>query len=346
MDNFVNLYLLIYIAVFAFIVIILTISFRKERKKPKRISQSRHVQIQPTDSLESIDDSYSFDWKPDKTPQIPEDVLKAIDSVQDISPMVVDLSARISDPDINPQEISQIIASDQGLTSYVLKRVNSPFYGLVQKIDNIFNAIVILGYNEIHRIVMEERMSQAGIQPSKSEWVHANLTSNIAASITTASRSGVPGGTMVTVGMLHDIGKTILQQIKPLEDGALSTDPREQIKQEFEIYGVDHATVGAELARRWRIPERICRCIEMHHQPMFWPLREIGNSNPDIIKEIGLLSIADIAALNFSEAISGSYIGNDYYNFLKLPSDIGRLLTPKLQNDLYRITSVMQEENK
>lgn len=258
--------------------------------------------------------------------------------------MVIDLSGRIGDPDINPQEISHLISSDQGLTSHVLRRVNSPFYGLVQKINNIFNAIVILGYNEIHRIVMEEHVAKAGIQPSKEDWVHANLTSNIAAHITSASRSGIPGGTMVTLGMLHDIGKTILDQIKPSSEIEFSDDPREHLRQEIEIYGIDHATLGAELARRWRIPESLCSCIEKHHWPMFWPLRDVGQDNAKILKELALLSISDIAAQNFTGTINGSYIGNDYYNYLKLSPDMNKLIDSKLKNDLYRIKSVLDDE--
>ncbi len=103
------------------------------------------------------------------------------------------ISRNVNDPDINPKDIAKLIVTDQGLTSFILKRVNSPYYRLAQKVDNIFSAIVILGYNEIYRIVMEERTSRIGIKPSKEEWVHANLTSTVAAYIASTSRKGCRG---------------------------------------------------------------------------------------------------------------------------------------------------------
>ena len=257
---------------------------------------------------------------------------------------MTDLSVKLSDPDINPQEISKLIITDQGLTSFILKRVNSPYYGLAQKVDNIFSAIVLLGYNEIYRIVMEERSRKIGIQPDKAEWVHANLTSNIAAYLASVARIGVPSGTMVTLGMLHDIARTIMLKSLPQPEGGFALDPRQRLRQEVGLYGIDHATLGGILARRWGMPAKLITCIEKHHWPMFWPLREIGQVCPDTIKELAILSISDIAARNFTQEITGPYIGDDYYRFIKKQPKIEGILLPEITKDLKRIHRVMLDD--
>jgi HD-like signal output (HDOD) protein len=300
---------------------------------------AQYVSISPEDDLDSFMTVYDLDWKPptELIDGIPPDVEKIINGLESISPMITEISSKLDDPDINPKDISRLIITDQGLTSFILKRVNSPYYGLVQKVDNIFNAIVILGYNEIYRIVMEERASKIGIKPNRQEWVHANLTSTIAAYLSSTLRTGVRGGTMVTLGMLHDIARTILTQTLPQPENGFSADPRERLQQEIEHYGIDHASLGGILAKRWQMPERLSNAITRHHWPMFWPLREVGRMSPDVVGELAILSISDIAAKNFSQEISGVYIGEDYYRFIKKAPRVESILTPEITRELTRI---------
>ncbi|HPD21798.1 MAG: HDOD domain-containing protein [Desulfomonilia bacterium] len=331
-------YVIIGLAVVAAFVKILSKNATPQIKK----TPAHYVSISAEDNLDAFATVYDLDWKPEREliSGIPPDVEKIINSIESISPLITDLSARLNDPDINPKDISRLIITDQGLTSFILKRVNSPYYGLVQKVDNIFNAIVILGYNEIYRIVMEERAAKIGIKPSREEWIHANLTSTIAAYLASTSRIGVPGGTMVTLGMLHDIARTIMLQSLPQPENGFSRDPRERLRQETELYGIDHATLGGILARRWQMPERLSNAIGRHHWPMFWPLREVAQASPDVIKELAILSISDVAAKNFSQDITGTYIGDDYYRFIKKPPKIESILMPEITRDLKRIRHI------
>ena len=319
-------------------------SLRKDKKKPVlKKAPARYVTVTSNEDIQSFIEVYNLDWKPDreKEPELPTHIEEIISKIETISPLVTELSSKLNDPDINPKEISKIIIQDQGLTSFILKRVNSPYYGLLQKVDNIYSAIVILGYNEIYRIVMEERTRKVGIQPDKVEWVHANLTSTIASYLTSVSRLGVPGGTMVTLGMLHDIARTIMSRSLPHPEGGFSIDPRQHLKQEIETYGIDHASLGGILAQRWGMPPKLVACIAKHHWPMFWPLREIGQSNNDIIKELSILAISDIAAKNFTQEITGPYIGDDYYRYIHKPPRIDSILIPEIIKDLKRIHRIM-----
>ena len=300
----------------------------------------------PPISEESLDylKVYELPWKPSKErPQeFSPELQKVLSETEEISPLVTELTSQMNDPDgITPQGMGKLIATDQGLTSHILRTVNSPFYGLNQKCDNIFTAIVILGYNEIHRIVMEERVKKTGIHPSKEQWLHANLTAHIAAYLVNTSRVKVPLGTLITLGMLHDIAKDVLNQKIPLKDGAQPpSDPRARLQWEEENYGIDHATFGAALARNWRMPERMCVCIEQHHWPMFWPYREIGKISPDIIHEITFLSLADVASKNFTQELQGTYIGDDYYSSVRKTPNMERILTSELVPDLKRIMKI------
>ena len=73
---------------------------------------------------------------------------------------------------------------------------------------------------------------------------------------------------------------------------------------------------------------------------MFWPLREVGQISQDIIKELSVLCISDIAVKNFTQEISGTYIGDDYYRFIKKPPKIESILMPEITRDLVRIKHI------
>ena len=330
---------IIYSLVCVAVVILIVKIASKKSAPPMKKAPAHYVSISLDDDVESFMDVYDLDWKPSKErpEELPEEINAILDNIETISPLITELSSKLNDPDINPKDISKLIITDQGLTSFILKRVNSPFYGLLQKVDNIFNAIVILGYNEIYRIVMEERTSKIGLKPSRAEWIHSNLTSTIAAYLASTSRIGVSGGTMVTLGMLHDIAKIIMEQSLPQPAGGFPLDPRQRLREEIELYGIDHATLGGLLARQWRMRERLSTAIERHHWPMFWPLRDIAQESSDVIKELALLSISDVAARNFMQEMDGPYIGNDYYRYINKPARIDSILRSEITRDLKRI---------
>ena len=72
-------------------------------------------------------------------------------------------------------------------------------------------------------------------------------------------------------GLLHDVGQLIILAKLPemgretrlrARDCGLPLHALEQA-----VIGFDHAAVGAELLRQWRLPEAICEAVACHHQP-------------------------------------------------------------------------------
>jgi putative nucleotidyltransferase with HDIG domain len=67
-------------------------------------------------------------------------------------------------------------------------------------------------------------------------------------------------------GLLHDLGKPILATVA--EERALPAGPAvTTVAEERELFGTDHAKVGAWIARRWGLPEDLCLAMERHHDP-------------------------------------------------------------------------------
>jgi HD-like signal output (HDOD) protein len=93
---------------------------------------------------------------------------------------------------------------------------------------------------------------------------------------------------------LHDIGELVIfnRMPQPAKDAILrvleSGDELPVYQAEREIIGFDHAQVGGELARQWKLPPMLEECVEFHHD-----IRgEIRFS-----REVALVHIANVLAL-------------------------------------------------
>jgi putative nucleotidyltransferase with HDIG domain len=97
-----------------------------------------------------------------------------------------------------------------------------------------------------------------------------------------------------TAALLHDIGELVIfnrlpQQAKDALQLVLdSADEIPVYQAERQIIGFDHAQVGGELARQWKLPAMLEECIEFHHNI---------SSAVRFPREAALVHIANILAL-------------------------------------------------
>ena len=94
-------------------------------------------------------------------------------------------------------------------------------------------------------------------------------------------------------GLVRDVGKLVMDTHFGSEYlSVISKHVRPEltfVECEQAAFGFDHAQIGAELAGRWGLPERICKTIQFHHEP---PVEE-----PDHDFLIDIVHAADIICL-------------------------------------------------
>lgn len=203
-----------------------------------------------------------------------ERIIENLTEIPTLPTIYSSLADVLADPCSSTQDISKIISCDQASTSKILKIVNSPFYGFQGQIDTVSRAIVILGYNEIHNLILtsciidffSKKDSSFIFQPVHF-WGHS-----IAVGIATKSLAGIMGLTkqdnFFTAGVLHDIGKLIFfefaeeQFAKALE---LAAKKRLALHlAEETVFGLDHAQIGALVSEKWGFPPSIVNALRYH----------------------------------------------------------------------------------
>ncbi|WP_166567661.1 HDOD domain-containing protein [Pseudomonas sp. R5(2019)] len=228
--------------------------------------------------------------------------------------IMVDLQMEQYLPDPDLGVIARLIAQDPGLSGALLKIVNSPHYGLCNKITSIQRAVNLLGSRSVINLInaqsIKGQMSDETIVTLNRFW---DTAQDVAITcLTLAKRLGMPSvDEAYALGLFHDCGVPLMLKRFPeymsvLEDAYASAGPGQRVVDtENQVFNTNHAVVGYYTARSWRLPEHLCDAIANHHNALAVFSEQSSRNAP--VKN--LLSI-----LKMSEHICASYrvLGNQY----------------------------------
>jgi putative nucleotidyltransferase with HDIG domain len=188
----------------------------------------------------------------------------------------------VNDPHSSAEDVAKFISRDVALTSKVLRLANSAFYGIPRTISSVNSAIVILGFNTIRSLVLSASVlkvfpQKPGLAASfdrKAFWKHSfmvGIASRMVAQIYRKKKL-VDMETAFSAGLLHDIGKIILEQFSNEDYVPVLKAAREQglplVVVEKSMLGMSHADVSGMLVDKWQMPNELKGPIVNHHSPM------------------------------------------------------------------------------
>ena len=207
------------------------------------------------------------------------------------------------DPNSSLSDLGDIIMHDPALTARMLKVVNSPFYGRMQEVSSIRQAVVTLGAARVKSLALSlslyDLSTKIGSKINlKDFWRHSLNVSCVAEMIAVKVDPSMAEEAFIC-GCIHDIGMLVLDSLFPKEYGRVfqSTAAGEDIlRAEQQLLEIDHATAGEMVARIWNFPPRYCETIA-HHHDIFDLHRESPNDKlPQIINLADRLATFTIEA--------------------------------------------------
>ncbi len=183
----------------------------------------------------------------------------------------------LDDPNGSLGEVTFLIEHDAGLTARLLKIVNSALYHFPSPVSSIRDAVKIIGYQELRDLVLAtlvvDRFSSLpnGLISMRNFWMMSVRCALIAKFLAERHPQKQQLGASFVCGLLHEIGRLIVYQRLPEPSRAavlLATrDNIPEFQAQRQVFGFDYYAVGAELARRWRLPQVIVSSIEFHEAP-------------------------------------------------------------------------------
>jgi len=194
------------------------------------------------------------------------------------------LAGKLLDEGASVQEVVEGLKGDPNLVGIVLKTVNSAQYAFTKKIENFYNACMILGFNNIYSLLMREAtQSTMPVTPETTQILrHSCLISVLSFELALMAKLQ-NAQTVATIGLLHDLGKGIQVVMKNAHRDKADL-----------IDLLDPAKLGAALLRVWSLPEKICRSVELQQYPEFIP--------PDLT---GPEYRSDAAAVHIAHVLEG-----------------------------------------
>lgn len=201
-------------------------------------------------------------------------VLDQVQTLPSMPAVIAEIMEAMKNEPLSISEFGGKISQDQALMARVMRVANSPFFGLSRQIGSISQAITVLGFNTLAGLVITAGMANAFNRlPATFDqtgfWRHAIDTGVLAKVL--ARHAGLNPMLAFTAGLLHDIGILVLADNFHGEYGfvqELVGKGVELLDAEREVFGIDHAMIGARLASQWNYPIEIGDSIGAHHKPV------------------------------------------------------------------------------
>lgn len=243
---------------------------------------------------------------------IVDELLAHVEKLPEIPSVAFQVNKLLDDPDTDAGDLAGVIMQDPALTVQVLKICNSAQYGFSRKIGTIKEAVAILGYQVLKRVIFTiishgvlNRPVEGYALEKGALWENAVTCASYSRAI--AQKVKLADPELAFVGaLLRDIGKIAMEakargHHKELESIAMQK-ASSFIDAEEQVVGLSHSQLGFHLAKRWNLPDSLINIILYHHQPSQMP----PEIKPEDTKLVAVVHLADIFTM-----MSGAGLGLD-----------------------------------
>lgn len=205
------------------------------------------------------------------------ELLQRIDRLPAFPAAVARLVPLLGDENVGTDQLLPIVEMDEALSMAVMRLANSAAFGAPGRMFSLRESVVRLGRRRLRALVMEQQTaplfakagSSFGLQRG-ALWRGALAGAFAAESLARELGEDAPD-LFFLCALLRDVGKIVLDlQFGPSYLGRVKEDLSRGlsfVEAEREAVGFDHAELGAGLARRWRLPERVADAVRFHHDP-------------------------------------------------------------------------------
>lgn len=177
---------------------------------------------------------------------------------------------------VDARQLKECLERDPALVARVLKVVNSSLFGLSGKVENLHQAIALLGSQPLKLLVLgfslPDRLLNDVTQDQLTRFWRRSLARAVTARLLAESHLGLPGDEPFLVALLQDVGQLALL-------GRLGTTYATVLSEalachsdltaiERETLGFDHRELAAALMRNWHMPERFASVVQ--GMPTHW----------------------------------------------------------------------------
>ena len=207
-----------------------------------------------------------------------ESIITGIDTLTPASCVNDKIMAIVSNPHSSAADLVDLVKYDQRLTVNLLKLCNSAHVGAVRRITSVQQSVAMLGMDKVISLIMlannaeNFKTAQKGYDLEQGElWKYSVSSAIIAQEL--AVEKNIDNVSMVfTAALIKDIGKIIMSDYISDAFSAIRHSVQEKgqtfLDAEKAVLGIDHAELGALVARKWQFDPAMVDIIAFHHEPL------------------------------------------------------------------------------
>lgn len=202
-----------------------------------------------------------------------EDTERLLDSIRIPSApaILLELQEALQQEEPDMGAVSDAIERDVGMSSLVLKTVNSAFFGLRHKARSIRQATALLGLINIGNIVTGlalKRALQDRADVTPPEFWDSPVNVAMVAAMLAQRYGSIPPDEAYMLGLFQNAGEVLMAQRFPDYLSCLNASREECCDlayKEDDRYGTNHAVIGYFISASWGLPKHIQQIILRHH---------------------------------------------------------------------------------
>ncbi len=202
---------------------------------------------------------------------------QTITKVRSIPQIVFKIIRMIRENQCSLQDVAAEVKQDQVISAKLLQICNSAFFYKKVHVDSIDRVLVMLGEKQLLQVVLSAGFEDfftgntRGYSQCKGGLFNHALGTALICEKLALMTNCVPSDIAYTAGLLHDIGKVVLDQQMgqafPFFYRSIQTDNKNLFAAEKETFGITHDDAGAMLAKHWDLPDNLIDTIKNHHNP-------------------------------------------------------------------------------
>jgi len=269
--------------------------------------------------------------------QLPSSLVRGIEQLEPMPVTAQRLLALMNGEDVSLSKIAELVEFDQVIAASVLRMARSWAYAGSRPPDTVRDAIIRLGTVPLLNMVLGDyltRIKTSAPLYDLSEddlWAHAAAAQLAVRAITQECPSAKLPPVAATAALLHDIGKLVMSRCLNASVESIVSHAKQAgitfVEAEQQLFGVNHAVVGAAVAVEWHFPEVVTDAIARHHD------KQLGASTP----VLDAVVIANMVAKNIGAGLGaeGFNLAVDSECVRRLGLDFNRFARICLQTDTW-----------
>ncbi|MDR4494072.1 MAG: GGDEF domain-containing protein [Nitrospirales bacterium] len=181
----------------------------------------------------------------------------------------------VNDPEVDIKKFTALLRCDPALSSKILRIANSPVYPYPKKIENLHQALMILGLNATVSLALSFSLITSLKKSVGSGldygffWKRALLSGTAARVIGITCRM-VEVEELYLASLLQDLGMLVLDKAFPNLYASKDLNPKchkSLLQREQDMLGITHAATGSWLLAQWNFPDRFRLAIAGSDDP-------------------------------------------------------------------------------